>query len=346
MNTMKFYFTILATFLFFNISFSQNNYLEAYVTLLGFDNVTNEYFIEYEDDGQNSYNPNIPSATPSFYYKLIVNLRDNAGTVVYSQVLHNHFYEAQVGGTWSTIGYVQYTVALPSSLACSDYDLDIKVEINGPQATQGDISIYTDIQDTSMSSISGHQFIIEGMIADQYTFAQVDNITKSSSCPLLVTLSQFGNTINSTIAGSVGNLTYQWTTWKGGTIVSNNGASVVLGSAGIYCLTVTDALGNTATGCIRIINYLSFRKLGSLEPSDKETLSISIYPNPTSDELFITNLNEPLSTILISNTLGQTIQSTNLLIGNSIDVSTLDKGLYFIQFLTKDEKQIIPFVKE
>jgi hypothetical protein len=74
--------------------------------------------------------------------------------------------------------------------------------------------------------------------------------------------------------------------------------------------------------------------------------SITIYPNPTNSTLFIKSETNNLLQYQILNAIGQTIQKENVK-GNSIDASSLQKGIYFIQ--VKDEKGklfITKFIKE
>ncbi len=73
---------------------------------------------------------------------------------------------------------------------------------------------------------------------------------------------------------------------------------------------------------------------------------VSVYPNPTKTTLFIETENNTIHQCLITNSIGQVLQ-TEKLNGNSIDVSGLPKGIYFIQL--KDKKGQVftsKFIKE
>jgi D-alanyl-D-alanine carboxypeptidase len=63
--------------------------------------------------------------------------------------------------------------------------------------------------------------------------------------------------------------------------------------------------------------------------------AITIYPNPTNTTLFIKTENQISHQYQITNSIGQTMKQDKL-IGNGVDVSSLPKGLYFIQL--KDNK--------
>jgi hypothetical protein len=74
--------------------------------------------------------------------------------------------------------------------------------------------------------------------------------------------------------------------------------------------------------------------------------SISIYPNPTNTTLFIKTETNNSVQYQIINSIGQVLQQEKLK-GTSIDVSSLSKGIYFIQL--KDENGLVftsKFIKE
>jgi hypothetical protein len=58
--------------------------------------------------------------------------------------------------------------------------------------------------------------------------------------------------------------------------------------------------------------------------------SISIYPNPTNSNLFIKTENHNSLQYIVTNSIGQVIKQANV-IGDRIEVSWLQRGIYFIQ---------------
>jgi hypothetical protein len=75
--------------------------------------------------------------------------------------------------------------------------------------------------------------------------------------------------------------------------------------------------------------------------------SFSVFPNPVSTMLNI-NTNEAINALDVYNQLGQhviTLQDKQIA-NNSVDVSNLSQGIYFITITAKDKKQTIKFVKE
>ena len=63
--------------------------------------------------------------------------------------------------------------------------------------------------------------------------------------------------------------------------------------------------------------------------SAQDSESIALYPNPTNGTLYIESQDDA-STFTISNMLGQTVMSGNIADSQTIDVSGLDDGMYFI----------------
>ena len=91
-----------------------------------------------------------------------------------------------------------------------------------------------------------------------------------------------------------------------------------------------------------------------LHYSDEEQFSITdhqiyqatIYPNPTSEKLFISSNNTIIETIVIYTILGETIKSVKSFSSNQLDVSTLSNGMYFIEISSKEGKLVKKFIKK
>jgi hypothetical protein len=84
---------------------------------------------------------------------------------------------------------------------------------------------------------------------------------------------------------------------------------------------------------------------------EEETISntISIYPNPTSDELLIktwsTLFNEQNYTFTILDINGKICKSSILVPNERIDIHTLTNGLYFIKIQNGDKEFRLKFSK-
>lgn len=74
-----------------------------------------------------------------------------------------------------------------------------------------------------------------------------------------------------------------------------------------------------------------------LSTESVEISNISVYPNPTADKIFISNLEGNNSQIRIFNVLGKIVHQQKNNIENGISVSQLPKGIYMLQ-ITIDEK--------
>lgn len=125
-------------------------------------------------------------------------------------------------------------------------------------------------------------------------------------------------------AGS-GNKIYSWT----------NGASVQhisVVSSGKYCVTVTDnSTACSSTDCI-YIELLS-------NSIDVNNLNISIFPNPSSGELFINSndLNGNLELTII-NSYGTTIKKIYHSGSKFYNISEFESGIYFLCYNFNDKK--------
>jgi hypothetical protein len=82
----------------------------------------------------------------------------------------------------------------------------------------------------------------------------------------------------------------------------------------------------------------------ALAISENELQSINIYPNPVADRLFISSENLQIETIAIINLQGRQVFSEKNET-ESIDVSNLSEGLYFIEISSSEGKSIQKFIK-
>ncbi len=86
---------------------------------------------------------------------------------------------------------------------------------------------------------------------------------------------------------------------------------------------------------------------GSLTIDDNLLERIVLYPNPTTDVISIKGLsNDVFDKVIIYNTLGKIIISTNVDVNPLIDVSLLDEGVYFLQLKSRNKSiKNIMFIK-
>ena len=91
------------------------------------------------------------------------------------------------------------------------------------------------------------------------------------------------------------------------------------------------------------LNYQNFPI--PLSVSDLSLSKFSIYPNPVSDQLFISSKNTVIETISIYSLTGKKVfEGANKT--NSIDVSTLSKGMYFVEISSASGKSVKRFIKK
>lgn len=68
---------------------------------------------------------------------------------------------------------------------------------------------------------------------------------------------------------------------------------------------------------------------------------ISVYPNPTSDILYISNQANEMLKITILSSLGKPVKTVQSNQGiTSVDLSDLSKGIYMVKMLNKTSKKV------
>jgi len=114
--------------------------------------------------------------------------------------------------------------------------------------------------------------------------------------------------------------------------LSNDGSIAVIGGM------KNDGNGTDA-GHVRVFDYTAATGI-----SEYNKLNISIYPNPTTFQLTL-NTAEQIQSISILDITGKKVKTvvTNT---NTIDVSDLTKGIYFLQIQTKNGMAVSKFIKE
>lgn len=145
------------------------------------------------------------------------------------------------------------------------------------------------------------------------------------TCPalLIVNISPSGNTASAIASGGTFPYTYLWSP-GGQTSMTATGLST-----GIYTCVVTDANGCTASNTVNI--SITGESTNSLSSN-----TISIYPNPVSNMINIEFNTESKNALLftITDLLGKLVHAEDLftdkLLVRSIDVSTLNNGVYFV----------------
>ena len=93
-----------------------------------------------------------------------------------------------------------------------------------------------------------------------------------------------------------------------------------------------------------IFTTCTFRNIPVLTTPEFQQSEFTVYPNPVKNELFIASESIPIEKIVIYSMRGQTML-TSKNIANSIDVSGLSEGLYFIEISSSKGRSVQKFVK-
>jgi hypothetical protein len=131
---------------------------------------------------------------------------------------------------------------------------------------------------------------------------------------------------------------------KNGQIIS------VSKSKGLVMVRVGDAPGNFGEVPTVFLNQI-WQKLNAvicdktnLQNLENDLSEINVFPNPVNNQLNIFGFNKSNYAIEIYNTIGQVQLSVNNL--NTVDVSDLAKGIYFVKIQVDSHSKIIKFVKQ
>jgi len=123
---------------------------------------------------------------------------------------------------------------------------------------------------------------------------------------------------------------YQWINCDSGeNIPGATNQSYVALTTGNYAVSLTDGFGCSAVSeCVSVI-------ISGIE-EDHLSSGITLYPNPSDSWIYILNETQyPVSTLTLINISGQVVEEIILNSKNSVDVSSLEKGVYFVKIKIK-----------
>lgn len=109
---------------------------------------------------------------------------------------------------------------------------------------------------------------------------------------------------------------------------------IIVNSDDSLSLTITRTDGNFAV-------YQDSRILGT---EDTALSKVRLFPNPTTDILFISELDN-IQHLVAYDRIGRKLLEI-VPEGNSIDVSSLPQGLYFLEIISHTQKEIFNFIKK
>lgn len=245
-----------------------------------------------------------------------------------------------ISGTWTQIGQV-----LSGTTPLNRFGVSVSLSSDGTIVAIGG-SGYTIGANSQLGNVrvfenvSGTWTQIGSDIVGENPMDQSGGSISLSSDGTIVAIGATGNDDNGQSAGHV--RVYQNTsnTWSlvgsdidGEEALDFFGGSVSLSDSGDKLIVgaMTDYTSTTKNG------YAKVYDLSGVLSSDKFTqANFTIYPNPAKDILNIAlENNEILEKVTIYNNLGQKIKTVSQ---NTIDISSLAKGLYFVEVTTNQGK--------
>jgi len=103
--------------------------------------------------------------------------------------------------------------------------------------------------------------------------------------------------------------------------------------------------GLTLTTSNPLMGYAIFKEY-PLSTSNNSFNNLKIYPNPVSKILFISLENTVIQKVAVYNISGQIVLKQNNIQNNSIDVSGLSRGMYFLELSSETGKTVKKFIKK
>lgn len=128
----------------------------------------------------------------------------------------------------------------------------------------------------------------------------------------------------------------------------DNGDTILNGTPNGSYLNIkyTMATGNITTDLYGTLSTTSNSiNFATLSNTETELTNVSVYPNPVKDTLYIKGLDTELTKVEVYNLNGQKIitKDSNL---TSLDLSTLNTGIYFTKLYTSNGSKTIKLIKE
>jgi hypothetical protein len=95
-----------------------------------------------------------------------------------------------------------------------------------------------------------------------------------------------------------------------------------------------------------VFNKTDYAGLSVIE-AIKNKLEVSVYPNPASENIFVSlNSNVKQAQVTISNLSGKALISTEITADDKVDVSGLPMGMYLLTIATNNGSETVKFIKQ
>jgi hypothetical protein len=137
-------------------------------------------------------------------------------------------------------------------------------------------------------------------------------------------VSETNNVITATQSGAL----YSWLNCTSGTTINGeNGISYTPSTNGEYAAIID------LNGCVDTSDCIL---ISTINLSEFETEPIKIYPNPSINEIQINGLPSNCESIEIIDALGKSVYKKSTCNEHTIDVTTFEKGVYFLKINNGD----------
>ena len=110
--------------------------------------------------------------------------------------------------------------------------------------------------------------------------------------------------------------------------ITGNGSYAVIVTLGGVCVDTSD--------CI-LIDYIGVE--------ETENIAFKVYPNPTRDQVTIT-MNASVAMVEVLDAQGKLLQVVSVENGGQVDLSTFDRGVYYLRIRTDNESSLHRIVKQ
>ncbi|MES2587965.1 MAG: DUF4394 domain-containing protein [Bacteroidota bacterium] len=223
-----------------------------------------------------------------------------------------------------------YTYIIPNM---NGYDSLITLNLTINQATMSTINV---------SSCESY------LAADNQTYnttgVYTATIPNSMNCDSVITINLTINEVvattfvennETTITALPSGMTYQWINCETNEAISSATNEILQPLSGTYAVIITNSSNCTDTSaCVTVSNTADIDKLSKVR--------FSTYPNPTSSYLNIDFVDKSSHEIVLEDALGKIIFRLTLTEKNNvINLSELNKGIYFVKFQNQTNKIII-----
>src|SRR5690606_37827061 len=121
-----------------------------------------------------------------------------------------------------------------------------------------------------------------------------------------------------------------------------------LSGDGYYTLTTDDNNEIASNGDYGFSESVGFTMTEELDTNDFVLQGIGIYPNPTSDKLYITSKQSLDAEYTIYNNLGQIINKDSVYLNGQVEINTgsLTEGIYFIKITSGEQAKTFKLIKQ